>query len=53
MSNFPQTVSGALPEAKPEIPVGLIALARLFTVLKEVALATPLGLFINGLRSRG
>jgi hypothetical protein len=52
MSNFPQTVSGTLPEANPEIPAGLIALASLFKVLKEVALATPLGLFINGLRAR-
>jgi hypothetical protein len=53
MSNFIQTVSGNLPEAEPEIPSGVVALASLFNVLKEVALATPLALFINGLRTRG
>jgi hypothetical protein len=52
MSNFPRTVSGTLPEVNPEISAGLVALAGLFKVFKEVALATPLGLLINGLRAR-
>jgi hypothetical protein len=51
MSHFTQTVSGTL-DVELEVPAGVGVLASLFKVLKEVALATPLGLFINGLRTR-
>jgi hypothetical protein len=53
MSHFTQTVSGTLTDVELEIPAGVGVLASLFKVLKEVALATPLALFINGMRTRG
>ncbi|MBK6008757.1 hypothetical protein JJB11_21880 [Ramlibacter ginsenosidimutans] len=49
MSNFSQSAVGSMTVAKPEIRAGVTPLAGLFKVLKEVALATPLALFINGL----
>lgn len=53
MSNLTQGVMGTRGASKPEVAVGALPMGRLFELLKEFALATPLALMINSLRNRG